>query len=718
MNTDAPRTAESPSPAAIADRLRGACVGVRQDLEVTRHLFRGEPAYLVRDPMTLQSHRLSPADYTVFVAIDRDRTLGETFETLVSNGAARREDEQTFYQFVLMLHRLNFLNLPISDDRLLYERHCTRQKARRREKLLGFLFLRIPLVNPDAFLRRTMRYAEPLFRGWFLALWFALVATAVFVAARNGDSLREPLQGILTLQNLPLIWLALIVLKVLHEFGHAYACKHYGGYVPEMGVYLILFTPCAYVDATASWGFTRRWQRLVVCLGGMYVESIVASIAVLVWASSGPGVLRDVAYNVLFLAGVMTVLFNINPLMRYDGYYILSDLLEVPNLRQRSTQCVLMHLRRIVLGLRSDAPAMGLRLRALLLSFGVAATAYRVTVMLAIVAIIAARLSVAGAVLGGLYLAYVASGLMKRLVRYLWYSPDTAPVRLRAVFVSIVLLVGLPATAVLVPIHTAVQVAGVLGREQETVCRARVDGFLQTTEVRPGQQVQAGSVLMDMANDACTDALARAGTQVKAAKIREAAYEAVDVGKAQEERAKIEAYEMELERRRRDVQDLVIRAEADGRVMQCLRENDVGRFVRRGDPLATIASGRWHIRTLLTEEEVAAAQPAVGDRVRVRPTAMPGKVLTGSIVRITPAGSPRIEQISLTHLGGGSIAVDPKTRAALRPYFEVAIALDAPAEAPLQFGMTCQVRFRGEGAPLARVLARRVIRFTDRLMQG
>jgi len=292
---------------SLAESLRNVHVGLRgEDLEVSRHVFRGVPCYIVRDPMTFQTQRLEVADYEVFVRIHAARPLSAIFSEQVDHGSLTAADEERSTSSYFRFTGWGFLQLPISDEKLLYRRYQQRRRLQRRNRLLGILFLRIPLWNPNAFLERTLRHVRFLYSKGCFCVWGLLLAAAFYVGAARWEELRQPLDGLLAARNLPLLWLTLIGLKVFHEFGHAYACRHYGGHVPEMGVYLILFTPCAYVDATASWGFTSKRERLVVCLAGMYVESIIASLAVFAWAATEPSVIHSLAYNVIFLAGVVT----------------------------------------------------------------------------------------------------------------------------------------------------------------------------------------------------------------------------------------------------------------------------------------------------------------------------------------------------------------------------------------------------------------------------
>ncbi|MEE9296907.1 MAG: biotin/lipoyl-binding protein [Phycisphaerae bacterium] len=536
-------------------------MGVRQDLEVSRHVFRGTPAYVVTDPMTFQSHRLEVTEYAIFEAITPSRALSDIFEDLVKREVMTRDSEEAFYRFIVTLHRFNFLNLPVSDDKLLYRRHEMRQRARRTERLTSFLFLRIPLINPDRFLQSTINYVRPLFTRWFFAVWMVLMLVAGTVAFHQGDRLFQPVEGVLLTHNLPLLMVILVGLKVLHEFGHAYACKHFGGYVPEMGAYMIVFVPCAYVDASASWSFTRVRERVIVCLAGMYIESICAAVATLVWAASPPGLLRDVAYNVIFLAGVVTVLFNINPLMRYDGYYVLSDLLQIPNLRQRSIHHVLCTLKRTFLRIRVDAKSVPPRLSAILFCFGVGSGIYRFLVLAGIATLVAMKMGLVGLALGLLLLGRTIYGTLQRFCKYLWFGQETAPIRFRAVALSLLVIVGIPSLIFLVPIRSDVFATGVLACAEETTVRAPVGGFLTHTAVQAGQQVSPGDVIVQLQDDEVLEAVASAKTQVQASDIRHSAWMVEDPARARQELEQGHLHRMMLERRQRDLADLVVRAD-------------------------------------------------------------------------------------------------------------------------------------------------------------
>ncbi|MCA8956960.1 MAG: hypothetical protein KDC87_12860, partial [Planctomycetes bacterium] len=295
-------------------------LGLRRDLRVTRQVTRRGPRYVIHDPIAFSNHAFTAGDYRVLTAIVPQQTLAEVFARLAQDGVVGADDKQGFYEFVLWLHDAALVQLPIGNPDALFERYQRKQASRRSALLRAFLSLRVPLCNPDAFLQRTLRYTGWLFGAPGLIMWCGLLLLVAWKCLGRFGELFGQSADMLRLANLPVLWLALVGLKALHEFGHAYACRKRGGAVPEMGVVFILMTPCAYVDATSSWQLDRR-GRIAVALGGMYVESIVAGIFALVWAGTQPGLMHDLALNVVVLASVTTLLLNINPLMKFDGYY-------------------------------------------------------------------------------------------------------------------------------------------------------------------------------------------------------------------------------------------------------------------------------------------------------------------------------------------------------------------------------------------------------------
>jgi putative peptide zinc metalloprotease protein len=706
---------EPPPIASLADRLRNVQVGTRQELEPSRHVFRGLPSYVVLDPVTFQAHQFSIQDYQVFVRLDRQRPLGEVFETLVDEGVLARERENDFYHFIVHLNQLGLLNLPVSNAKTLYARFEKRQAARRRNRILGCLFLRVPLCHPDAFLKKTVRAVAPLFTRGAFVLWLIALVLGVTVVVTRWEEFRDPLGTMLAMKNLPILWILLVTLKVGHELGHAYACKHFGGNVPEMGAYFILFTPCAYVDASAAWGFTNRVHRVVVSLAGMYFESIAALIALAVWCMTGPTAIHSAAHYVIILSTVVTIGFNINPLMRYDGYYIFSDLVNVPNLRQLASAQTIATLKRRLFGIRTRPVTESRKGQLGLFVFGVASALYKFSVLLGICAIIAMKIPAIGLGIGVSYIGTTFWKLGVTLVRYVGWSEEVAPVRFRAVLAASLLLAACPLCLLVLPTPGSVQSVGIVGRGNDRIVRSTGTGFLQEPRVQVGDRVELGTVLCDLSNIDITSAIR--GKQAEIGRLHGQLLEEARsdrcaavmterrLDQAQQERRQLAALEAAL----------TVQSPVTGRITQAEGLEDVGRLVRKGERLAQVSAGPWILNAVATEGALSTSVPQAGDRVEIRLVGHAGPVFHGTVTNLAKAGSRKIDDASLTHLGGGSIAVSEMTMEAKQAFFRITIAIDDPDESVLRHGMTAMATFPGRRTSLGIHLYRRLLQFLNHL---
>jgi putative peptide zinc metalloprotease protein len=704
-----------PSVPDIADRLRTAHAGLRSDLEVTRHLFRGQPQYVVRDPLTFQTHQFSQQDYQILIALNSSTAIGDVFERLVDEKKLRREQEEMFYQFILALHQLNFLLLPIADGKLLHRRFMQRQRAARWRQATGLLFLRVPLINPDAFLECTVRYVRPLFTRAALVVWIAMMGVAGMLLIQRWDSFKSPMHSILANDTLLFLWMALVGLKVFHEFGHAYACKVFGGKVPEMGAYLIAFTPCAYVDASAAWGFVGLRQRVLVSLAGMYFESIVAFVALLVWCWTDEPLLSSCAHQVVILSTAVTIGFNINPLMRYDGYYVLSDLLGIPNLRQRSAEEVQAMLKRAWLGIKAPSARNSSAVRWLLCAYGSMSAAYKVTLVLAICTMIALKFHLVGVGLAAFFLLSVVLGTLRRLVAYLWWAEETRPVRARAIVLSVVLVLLLPAVAALVPVPGTVVVPGVTATDDDRVVYAQSSGFLSPPTITAGSRVKQQQVLCRLVNVVTQCRADEAAAETDVARVWYSCSSATDVHASAAARLRLAHAEEKQRKFWRERELLAITAPVAGTVTQIVDQRDTGRFIQQGDAVATVADGAWIVRCLATAEQIASARPMVGESVRVRIVAEGVCETAGTVEGVAVKGTRHVFSPSLSHLGGGDIAVDPATLKSGNSLFEVQVRVHDADTINLLPGSRAAVAFSTQPQTCGAYLYRCCHQFLNRL---
>ena len=512
-----------------------------------------------------------------------------------------------------------------------------------------------------------------------------------------------------------LMWITLVLLKICHEFGHAYACRCFGGHVPEMGAFFIAGTPCAYVDATSSWGFSSKWRRIAVALAGMYIELMIAAIAVFVWAFSTDPMVRSIAYNIIFLAGATTILFNANPLMRYDGYYVFSDLVEIPNLRSRASKAALQWLKRWAIGLNTQRTDATGTLRSTLIAYGIAASAYRLTVFAGIATILAMKLPVVGLGLAALFLAAVIIKPVVGILRYAFFAEESAAVRVRAAIVGVSAVAVIPVAVLGIPIHWPTYASVIVDRESEVTVRTSTAAFLEDIHIQVGESVSVGTPIAYLSNTNLDQEAMEAEANLTSSRLRLAAFEAGEPWRAQRERSSIEPLQRAHSRYKALMTSLNVRASVNGTVVESLPKNDIGRFLDRGDPIATIAGGGIILRCLLDEGQFTAAQVRVGDRILFRPRSCPNRTFNAEVYRVEPAGSRHVDDFSSKQLGEHGIVVD-KDGQASQPYFLIRARLCDANRRALDRGVTGLVRFESRARePLGLHLYRSVARFISAL---
>ncbi len=709
-------SSQASEPEALAPKLGAAHVGLRTDIEVHRHVFRGEPSYVIRDPVTLAVHRVTPEDYQIVAALTNDRPLSEIFANRVANSRLERDHEEAFYRFILSLHSLGFLSLPVPDDRSLYERRLKKQRAKLNAKLMGFLFLQIPVWNPDTFLKRTSHLVTWAFSRPAVLVWLVLVAAAGVLLWQSRGEFFQPLTSIFTPSRLIGLWFTLVGMKVLHEFGHAYACRLRGGEVPEMGVYLIAGTPCAYVDATSSWGFTRRRDRLAVILAGVYVELFVAALAVFVWAISPSAAVKVVMFDVVLVAGIATIIANLNPLMRFDGYYLCSDLLEIPNLRSNAQRYCASLVRWIAVGTRPIDLPYGPGTKVFLAVFGVASAVYKFTIVMGISALLATKALWLGIGLAVFYAGGEVIKVLRATAKYLIHSDDAAERRLRASALALMVFAIVPAALVLLPVPRQVKATGSVGREVEAAQYPLLGGFLESIDVSPGDRVEAGQIVATVRNEDAAGMLADAVSAVDRARIRAVAALSGDAAEGLRFEFEARAGEARVRHLGHQMAAARIQTPVGGTVIDARGSDDVGRFLKPHTPVATIADGRWVVRTMMRAEGFASLGLRVGDEIAFRSEDDPLTTYAASVIRITPAGSKDLADTSFAVDAGGDVAISPVTGQADQAYFLVEAAIADPRG--LVHGMSGRVRLGYAAEPLATTAWRAALRLLQRLEMG
>jgi putative peptide zinc metalloprotease protein len=688
---------------------------LRSHARIHRHHYRGQLWYLLQDVSTGRHHRFTPATYYLLALMDGNRTVGEIWDAATTHLGDDAPTQNETIQLLTQLHAADVLRCDVTPDGLeLFERFTRHQRAGWMRRLTSPLFVRLPLFDPDALLERALPFASPIFSRLGLALWLGVIAAGLLLAGMSWRALSgsDPSQ-VLDPYGLLLMTLTYAVVKAIHEFGHAFATKVWGGEVHEMGIMFLVFVPVPYVDASAAWSFGDKRRRMLVGAAGVMVEPFLASLALGVWLNVEPGLVRTVAYDVMLIGGVSTLFFNGNPLLRFDGYYVLSDALEIPNLGQRANTHLAYLFQHYVLGLeerrhRPIAPGE----RTWFVVYGLLAFAYRLAITFAIAVFVAGKLFFIGVLLAVSSVTFQIGLPAVRGLRQLFLK-DPRFRRNRTRVLQRLALVGVGAAALLfvpVPVYTVTE--GVVWLPEQSQVRAGADGFVRSILVPPDAVVDRGQPLIET-----HDPLLEARVKVLESRLRELRTEyhtrqqqnLVEAEIVQEE---METLEADLRRAREQADEATIRSPSVGRFVVPRVSDLPGRFVARGQVIAYVANlSQPTVRTVVAQADVA----RIRDRTRsveVRLVDRVGDVIPAEIRSEVPAATTELPSMALGSAGGGGLAVDARDAAgltAIDKLFQFDLAL--PAETPVAgIGGRVYVRFAHAPESVAAQLYRGVRR--------
>ena len=366
----------------VASSSRPLALKMRADLTARRQRYQGQTYWVVKEPIGLKYFRFQEEEFAVLNMLKDGASLEDIKTRFESEFAPHKITYQDLQQFIGTLHRSG---LVISDapgqGKQLRKRRDERVRKELMQKFSNVLAIRFKGIDPDKFLDWTWPAVS-----WFFSKTFAIFALTAAICALllvgvQFEEFRSRLPAFESFfgpKNWLLLGLTLCVTKIFHEFGHGYLCKKFGGECHEMGVMFLVLTPCLYCNVSDSWMLPNKWHRAAIGAGGIYVEIVLATIATFVWWFSEPGLLNHLALRVMFICSISTILFNGNPLLRFDGYYILSDIVEIPNLRQKASKILQTVAGEVCLGLEMpEDPFLPQRNQGFFALYTVAAVMYR-----------------------------------------------------------------------------------------------------------------------------------------------------------------------------------------------------------------------------------------------------------------------------------------------------------------------------------------------------
>ncbi|MFI4891944.1 MAG: PqqD family peptide modification chaperone [Phycisphaerales bacterium JB058] len=630
-------------------------------------------SYVIDDPAGGHYYRLTESARFFLGLLDGRRTVDEAWEACL---AQLGDDAPTQKECLDLLAQMQLFGLivgdqPIAPD-MVPERHSRFRQQRLRQRTGNWMFYNIPLVNPEPVLRALEPYLRVIWGRVGFAVWLVLGLAAIGVAIAHADEIANSFNGFLDPRNL--IWLSVLflVIRAVHELGHAMACKAMGGRCTEIGIMLIGFLlPLPYCDASSSWKFPETWKRVVVACGGMLIETFFASIAAFVWAFGEEGLIKALAFNTMVISSVSTIVFNANPLLRYDGYYILSDLAGAPNLAQRARQTWFYLIQRFGFGVPNARPPYvrdRTELRLLIL-YQLLSMPYRLLVTFSILMLISSSYLSLGLVLA---VVFGVIWLIWPAIKGAWFmltSPALLGRRSRAIGIVAAVILPIVLLVSVIPLPASSTLPGVVESVDLQIVRAESPGYVKSVHAMAGDVVEVGDVIAVLDNPSYeADArAARARADYAQATLDDAAARgaaSLRIARARYERAlaEVEEYERQLEA-------LTVRASVRGTFAAgggsgLDIENLEGRFLDRGVVIGVVLpEDSIVVRAAVTDTKAGGVVPVLLRGEADAEIRIPGdsaRAVDGTVGRVWPAGSKQIESMQFSTITGGDLLTDPR----------------------------------------------------------
>lgn len=695
-------------------------VGLRPGVSVRMHRYRSENWFVYYEAAHCGFFRARPETHALIMEITPLRMLNDIWRSYADKSPNTAPGQQDFFELISALYRANLIYIEggASETQLL-ERAMDKKKKPLPARISEVLFLRIPLWDPEPFLKRNVAIIRKIY-SWPAVLFVALiVAWAAIEFVLNADRALSQSGKILQLGNLIPLYLTIFVTHFLHEMSHAALTKFFGGHVRRMGLMLMMLTPLPYADLTAAWSFRNRLQRAAVGAAGMYADLFACAIATILWAYSPPGAVNEIALNLMFVTAVYTFVFNANPLMRFDGFYILADLIGIPNLHTVAKAQISSVFRAVFLGAQvNPADVVSARRRLFLVGFFILSNIYRIMVMLGMVLFVADQYFGFG-LLVAFAMAY--STFLEPILKAVkpLKSPHFLRKHRRNLSGSFALGAAVVLAILFLPVPDYRRLDGVVEAARQARVFMPVNGQLVQAPVQSGLRVAKGDIVAVFANAELS--LQKEGMLARL----QGANARLTQGISQDSSGSA-AIEEEISTIRESVtvldqqiQDLTVRAPLDGIWVSKQLVGQAGNWINRGSEIGVVVDDHSYVFQGVLRQETADGLGGVAAQdMSVKIEGARETTYAVSQMQILPYSRQDLPSVALSPLAGGTTAIstdDPETAKAVERFFLMTATIEAGNDVPRDLnGRSGWLRLSLSAKPIAQQVLRNLQQFFQR----
>ena len=720
----------SQTPHYATVELAGVVLKLRDGLTFALRQHGGQHVYVVEDEVNSKYYRIGVPEYTFISLLDGYATVGEALgrAAAVLGEQALTEHEVGGICKWLIDSQLAFTDESRSSGRLLDA--ATVNRSQKTMQRFNPVTPKFPLTDPDSFLSALNRVFGWVFSVPMAVVWITVCGFGIFSVSASWDGFTTSVPRVISQDNWLWLLATWVILKIVHETAHGMACKRFGGTVREVGILFILLIPLPYVDVTSAWRFPSKWARVFTSAAGMYAELFIAAVAAVVWSFADSSLVRQHAMNAMVSASAITLLFNANPLMRFDGYFILTDWLEVPNLASHAAQFMKQVGRRVFLGLPSKFNRWPEGKSWLIAFYGPLALLWRIVICVGIFLTAERLFHGAGLAIGFLAIAMWIIVPVLRLAHFVLFGTETEkPNRRRFAFVTSCVLLASFLLLAYVPWYGRISAPAIVDYHPMVQVHSGVSGFVSEVKVQDGDHVDVGDVLVVLENKDLTAELRTIQAQINATEVRAREYRSLqEIPAYQIEMRNLAALEERLAQKRIEFEKLTIRAPEAGTAISDDLDALLGLHVSRGHHVLSIGpTDSVQIHAMVAQSETQEFLKHAGKNVRVRVWGH-GKTI-GTIERMIPRATTQLPHAAFGAAAGGPIdivqsAVATEQRqqddtsaspqntenqsVASEPHLVANIRLSSGRTAKLRPGCMGEVSFRTNRGSIGSLLVQRI----------
>ena len=673
-----------------AERRKQVRLKVRPDLQISEQRYEGKIYHVVKDPVCLRYYRFNKQEYFVFSLFDGTHPMEEVRKRFEDEFRPHRLEFQDLESFARQLVTAGLVQHETGGaGKHLFQRRAKQRRMRRFAAISNIMYWKIPVFDPDRLLTWMFQYLWWIFTPLCFAASIALMLAAVFQVLIHFQTFYEKIpryQEFFAINTVLYMWMSLGVVKVIHEFGHGLSCKAYKGESHEMGILLMCFSPALYCNVTDAWTVADKWKRIIISFAGIYVELVIAALATFVWwYTPHLPVINNIAMAVMVLCSVSTVFFNANPLMRFDGYYMLADWLEIPNLRDRANRYITNLFLDKALGVEVPPEQyMAPGRRVLFITYAIASYVYRWVITFSIIFFLAdflgPQLKILSQMLAVFSLLSMFIWPVYRMIKNIRQRGRLPDMKSKRVYVTLTIAATLIAAVFLLPLPISrvrdVGLVAVNPRHAEPLTLNQ-PAHLVMLSVVEGQQVKQGQKIAgfdsrDLQEKIAQEKSRRDEKREEVRVLRTAAFSSKKIEEVRQIESQIitadsEAYQHEKLMAWADSErgKLNLVAPRDGVVMGLVKQSEVGKLfdknTQQSKPICTVGDPTKLIIKVpvspMDHKLLAEDLPRGGELMAsVYVNGRTDRIFIGR-VRELPKSSAKQVPYSLTNRSGGPLAV-------------------------------------------------------------